>query len=77
MTNGAAGSLTVGPPTATTISSVKEYTATVQTPSDGNTFNFSVSHKLTTGEKIIINTTDGDFPENIEVDKVSQRIRLS
>ena len=37
MTDGAAGSLTVGPPTATTISSVKEYAATVQTPSDGNT----------------------------------------
>ena len=77
MTDGAAGSLTVGPPTATTISSVKEYTATVQTPSDGNTFNFSVNHKLTTGEKIIINTTDGDFPENIEVDKVYYAIYVN
>ncbi len=77
MTNGAAGSLTVGPPTATTISSVKEYTVTVQTPDDGNTFNFSVNHDLTTGEKIIINTTDGDFPENIEVDKVYYVIRVN
>jgi hypothetical protein len=77
MTDGAAGSLTVGPPTATTISSVKEYAATVQTPSDGNTFNFSSSHKLTTGEKIIINTTDGDFPENIEVDKVYYAIYVN
>jgi len=77
MTDGAAGSLTVGPPTATTISSVKEYAATVRTPSDGNTFHFSASHELTTGEKIIINTTDGDFPENIEVDKVYYAIYVN
>ena len=58
----------------TSLSSVKEYSATPT--GSNNEFNL-VSHDISTGEKVIMISDDGDLPENIEENRVYYAIRVS